>query len=122
MDFLLIGGGNVIPGKMREFQTWVRANSGTLGKLAAEHGYHLVGIYVSIFTSEKHSGACKTVWRLDSYGALDRMAAAAAKPSDLSRLIEEMDGFFDVRLGADWSGELLKSVADATITSDYPEA
>jgi hypothetical protein len=122
MDFLLIGGGNVIPGKMREFQTWVRANSATLAKLAAEHGYQLVGVYVSIFTSEKHSGACKTIWRLDSYGALDRMAAATSKPSDLSRLIDEMDGFFDVRIGSDWSGELLKSVSDATITSDHPEA
>jgi hypothetical protein len=50
------------------------------------------------------------------------MAAATSKPSELSRLIDEMDGFFDVRIGADWSGELLKSVSDVTVTSDHPEA
>jgi len=122
MDFLLIGGGNVIPGKMREFQKWVRANSGSLGRLASENGYELVGIYFSMFTSEKHSGACKTVWRLDSYGAMDRMAAAPPKSPELARLLDELDGFFDVRIGADWSGELLKSVSDITVTSDHAES
>src|SRR4030042_1113218 len=105
MDCLLIGGGNVIPGRMREVQAWVRANSATLGKLAAEHGYQLVGMYVSIFTSEKHSGACKIIWRVDSYGALDRMAAAASKTSDSSRLFQERDGFFEGPTGPDGEGE-----------------
>ena len=112
----------MIPGKMREFQKWVRANSGNLGKLAAEHGYQLVGIYFSMFASEKHGGACKTIWRLDSYGAMDRMAAAPTKSPELARLLDELDGFFDVRIGADWSGELLKSVSDVTVTSDHPES
>jgi hypothetical protein len=122
MDFLLIGGGNIIPGKARAFQAWVRANSGSLGKLAAEHGYQLLGIYFTMFGSEKHSGSCKVVWRLDSYGAMDRMAAAPTKSPELARLIDELDGFFDIRIGADWSGELLKSVSDATVTSDHPES
>ena len=109
------------PAGCREFQAWVRANSGSLGKLAAENGYQLVGIYFSMFGSEKHSGACKTVWRLDSYGAMDRMAAAPAKSPELARLLDELEGFFDIRIGADWSGELLESVSDATVTSDHPE-
>lgn len=121
MDFLLIGGGNVVPGKLREFQAWVRANSASLRKLTAENGYELVGVYSSMFTSEKHSGNCKLVWRLDSYGGMDRMAAAPTKSPELARLLDELDAFFDVRVGTDWSGELLKSMADVTITSDHPE-
>ena len=81
----------------------------------------MVGIYASMFSSEKHSGDFKSVWRLDSYGAMDRFAAAMGENPELARLMDEMGKFFDVRLGADNSSELLKSVADITIWADYPE-
>jgi len=120
MDFLNIGGFNVPPGKNREFQEWVRANSAALAQ-AMPKGIELVGIYASVFSSEKHSGGYKAVWRLDSYGALDRFVAAMGENPELARLMDELGKFGDVRLGADYSSELLKSVADVTIWADYPE-
>ncbi len=120
MDFLNVGGFSVPPGKNQEFQAWVRANSAALGK-AMPKGIELVGIYASMFSSEKHSGNYKMVWRLDSYGAMDRFAAAMGENSELARLMDELGKFNDVRLGADYSSELLKSVADITIWADYPE-
>ena len=120
MDFLNVNGFNVPPGKNQEFQAWVRANSAALAK-AMPKGIELVGIYASMFSSEKHSGDYKIVMRLDSYGALDRMAADLDENSEGARLIGELWKFSDVRLGADYSSELLKSVADITIWADYPE-
>lgn len=120
MDFLNIGGFNVPPGKNLEFQEWVRANSSALAKALPE-GIELLGIYASMFSSEKNSGDFKAVWRLDSYGAMDRFAAAMGENPELARLMDEMGKFFDIRLGAGNSSELLKSVADITIWADYPE-
>ena len=120
MDFLIINGFNVPAGKNRDFQNWVRANAAALSRSAPD-GIELVGIYASMFSSEKHSGFYKSVWRMDSYGAMDRFAAAAGENSEFARLLDEFGAFGDVRLGADFSGELLKSVADITIWSDYPE-
>ena len=120
MDFLNIGCFSVPPGKGQEFQDWVRANSAALAEAAPE-GIELVGIYASMFSSEKHSGHFKVIWRLDSYGAMDRFSAAIGENPELARLMDEMGKFADVRLGADYSNELLKSVADITIWADYPE-
>ena len=71
-------------------------------------------------STEKHSGQYKVIWRLDSFDALDRLAAAIENP-EFARLAGEAISFGDVRLGADGSNELLKSVADITIWADYPE-
>ena len=120
MDFLNVGGFSVLPGKSLEFQAWVRANSAALAQAMPE-GTGLVGIYATMFSSEKHSGGYKAVWRLDSYGALDRFVAAMGENPELARLMDELGKFGDVRLGADYSSELLKSVADVTIWADYPE-
>lgn len=120
MDFLVINGFNVPPGKNREFQKWVRENSETFAKNMPE-GWEFVGVYSSMFGSEKHSGNYKSVWRLDSYGAMDRFAAAAGEDTEFARLLDEFGAFSDERLGADSSSELLKSVADITIWADYPE-
>jgi hypothetical protein len=120
MDFLVINGFDIPSGKSRKFQEWIRANSDALAKNVPE-GVEYVGTYSSMFTSEKHSGSYKTVWRLDSYGAMDNFAAAAREDSEFARLLDEYGSFGDVRIGADFSGELLKSVADITIWADYPE-
>jgi hypothetical protein len=120
MDFLNVNGFNVPPGKNLEFQAWVRANSAALAK-AMPKGIEFVGIYASMFSSEKHSGDYKMFLRLDSYGAMDRFAAAMGENSEGARLMDELGKFFDVRLGADYSSELLKSVADIIIWADYPE-
>jgi len=120
MDFLEIGGFSVPAGKSLEFQRWVRTNSASLGRAMPE-GTELVGIYATVFSSEKGSGDYRLVFRLDSYASLDRFSAAMAEDSEFSRLMGELGDFGDVRLGADHSDELLKSVADVTIWGDHPE-
>lgn len=120
MDFLVTNGFDVTPGKNRDFQEWVRKNAAALNDSAPE-GIELVGIYASIFGSEKDSGFYKAFWRMDSYGAMDRYAAAAGDESDFARLLEELGAFGDFRIGAGYSSELLKSVSDITIWADIPE-
>jgi hypothetical protein len=105
---------DIEPGKGREFQEWVKANSTALSDNSPE-GIELVGIYAVMFSSEKQAGNYRLVWRLDSYGAMDRFAAAVPENAELGRLLGELDSFTDQRLGTGFSNELLKSVADTTI-------
>ena len=120
MEFLTVGGFNVRSGQNIEFQKWVIANAAAPSENTPD-GIELVGIYAAVFSSEKNSGFYKTIWRLDSYGALDRFAAAAGEDSEFARLLNELGSFGDARLGASFSGELLKSVSDVTIWADVPE-
>ena len=120
MDFLAISGFDVKPGKSRDLQEWVRANSEALSANAPE-GIDLVGIYAAMYSSEKLTGHYRIVWRLDSYGAMDRFAAAVPENPELARLFEELDSFIDDRLGTGSSNELLKTVADTTIWGDIPD-
>jgi len=120
MDFLNVSGFSVLPGRNLEFQAWVRANSSALA-VAMPEGIVLGGVYARMFSSEKHSGDYKVVWRLDSYGAMDRFTAAMGEDPELARLMDELGSFYDVRIGADYSDELLKSVADITIWADHAE-
>ena len=120
MDFLNVSGFSVLPGKNLELQAWVRANSAALAQAMPE-GIELVGIYAAMFSSEKHSGDYRLIFRLDSYGAMDRFSAAMGEDKELARLMDELGNFGDLRLGADRSDELLKSVADITIWADHPE-
>ena len=120
MDFLNVSGFGVLPGKNREFQAWVRANSAALTEAMPE-GMELVGIYATIFTADKHGGDYKAVWRFDSYGAMDRFTAAMGDDPELARLMEELGSFYDMRLGVGYGDELLKSVADVTIWADHAE-
>ena len=120
MDFLNIGGFDVRPGENVAFQKWVRENIEALRDNMPQ-GTELVGIYAAMFTSEKDTGQYRVIMRLDSYGAMDTFAAAAAEDPELVRLLGEMASFGDVRIGAGGSGELLKSVVDITIWADEPE-
>jgi hypothetical protein len=120
MDFLNIYGFDVPPGKTREFQAWVKENFDALAA-AMPKGNQLLGIYATMFSSEKESGSFKIITRMDTYGAMDGFAAAAGQNTEFARLLEEFGSFGDNRLGANFSSELLKSVSDITIWSDNPE-
>ena len=120
MDFLYISGFDLPPGKSRQFQSWVQQNFKAL-QAAMPKGNELVGIYAVMFSSEKESGSYKMVIRLDSYGAMDSFAAAVQANPDLNRLMDELGSFGDVRLGANFSTELLKSVSDISIWADPAE-
>ena len=111
MDFLSIGGRQHHPrpdaanskrGFVRILEAW--------GNWPPRMGVLLVGIYFSMFGSEKHSGACKTVWRLDSYerDGSDGCCPPSKCP-ELARLLDELEGFFDIRIWSRLERELLEN-------------
>jgi hypothetical protein len=75
-----------------------------------------LGTFAMVFTSEKQSGFYKSYLELDSYGAMDRLAAATKDASsDFGRLLRESTAFGDYDLNAPWSNGLYKAVVDASI-------
>jgi hypothetical protein len=98
-----------------DLQQWVAAN---FDRFAASYpeGMELIGIFVTVFTSEKNAGDVRMLERLDSYGALDRMAAAGKDLNgDFGRLFHEFLSFMDPTSTAAWSATLLKDMVDATV-------
>ena len=69
-----------------------------------------------MYSSEKSSGWYRTLIELDSYAAMDRLAALNKdSSSEYGRLLRESARFGDYDLAAPWSNSLLKDVIDATI-------
>jgi hypothetical protein len=70
-----------------------------------------------VFGSDYSGGGWRDLFRIDSYGALDRMAAEAKRPgSELARLQHEGSRFIDLdRRPERWTHNLYKNVVDATI-------
>jgi hypothetical protein len=115
MRFILEQGFTVKVGMEEAYQQWMLENE---PKLAAAHpeGMRYLGTFVVVFASEKESGFYRTLVELDSYGAMDRSAAAFKDPdSEFGKLLREASKFGDFDLRAPWSNSLYKAVVDATI-------
>ena len=71
---------------------------------------------------QKLSGSWRDLFRIDSYAALDRMAAEGRRPgSELARLQRESGRFIDLTRGPErWTHNLYKNVVDATIIDVEP--
>src|SRR5579859_7310949 len=96
MRFIQVQGGSVRTGSHKAFQEWVEANE---QKLAAAYpeGTSLLGIYAAVFSSEKEAGSYFTLEQVDSYAALDKLAALAKDPnSELGKLIRKFVSFLDL--------------------------
>jgi hypothetical protein len=105
----------VPPGMEEEHQSWVQANEEALGA-AAPRGTRLLGIYSNVFSSEKNAGFYRLFVQLDSYAAMDTLAAAMKDASsDFGRLVREHSRFWDPDYSAPFSNALHKAVVDATI-------
>ena len=113
MDFIDVQGYTVKTGKLAEFQAWLAANEKEI-RNAAPEGTEYIGTYAVTHTSEKHAGSVRTLWRLDSYGAQDRMAAAGKEDGPFRDLIIEFIAFVDED-SDNWSQTLLKAMVDATV-------
>ena len=121
MRFVEIQGFCIRLDRQVEFQNWLVENEERLRK-SYPPGIEYGGIYVAVFSSEKNAGEYYGIDFLDSYGAMDRAAAAGKDPtSDWVRLSEEFLQFVDTDRSAGSSHTLLKSVIDATIM-DVPIA
>ena len=115
MEFIQESGYSIRLGKEEEFQRWLEANEDRLAK-AYPKGCEYIGTFVVVSTSEKTAGGWRTLERLDSYGAQDRLAAAAKDTkSTFHKLWREAAAFFDPAREAHWSQTLVKRATDASI-------
>lgn len=115
MRFISESGYTVKLGEEEAHQKWLEQNEPALAASVPE-GVRYLGTFVMVFTSEKESGFYKTYLELDSYGAMDRLAAATKDASsEWGRLLRESSQFGDYDLAAPWSNGLYKAVVDATI-------
>ena len=115
MRFIQEFGFTIKIGKEEAYQQWLVDNESTLAA-AAPAGSKYLGTFTTVYTSEKQSGWYKTFIELDSYGALDTMAAdMKSETSEFGRLMREGSRFGDYDHAAPWSNGLYKAVVDATI-------
>jgi hypothetical protein len=115
MRFIQESGYSIKPAKAVAFQQWIIANEDRMAK-SYPPGTSLIGVFIAVFSSEKSAGELRVLEQLDSYGALDRLAALAKEPdSEYSRLWNEMFTFLKFEAADGWSSLLLKDVVDATV-------
>jgi hypothetical protein len=115
MRFIHESGFTVKIGQDEAHQRWLLENEEKLAKSYPE-GTRYLGTFSTVFSTDKQAGAYRTFVELDSYGAMDRMAAAAKDASsEFGRLNREWSAFGDYDLNAPWSLALHKAVVDATV-------
>lgn len=116
VDFISEDGYEVKFGMEEEYQQWVVDHADELRR-AVPKGVEYIGTYVMTWGSDLDKGSWRDLFRLDSYAALDRLAAASKDAeSPFGRLLREATGFLDMsRRPERWTHNLLKSVVDATV-------
>lgn len=115
MRFIQEIGFTIKVGQEEAYQQWMMENEAALAASVPE-GMKYVGTFAVVFSSEKKSGSYRTLVELDSYGALDRSAAAFKDPDgEFGKLLRESSKFEDYAVEAPWSNGLYKAVVDATI-------
>jgi len=115
MRFIQEFGYTVKVGQEEAHQKWLVDNDQALAK-SMPPGTRCIGTFAVVYSSEKSSGWYRTLIELDSYAAMDRLAALNKDPkSEYGRLLRESARFGDYDLAAPWSNSLLKDVIDATI-------
>lgn len=120
MRFIQETGFSVRVGREEAFQKWMAANE---ERIAAAYppGTSYIGMFATVFTSEKSAGGYRLLEGLDSYAALDTAAAAQKDPnSAYAKVWREAMQFMDPDPKADWSQTLLKAVVDAAIWDVEP--
>ncbi len=121
MRFIQDSSFTVKPDKIQAFQEWFVQNESRI-RGAYPEGTAFLGVFVTVFGSNKESGDVHYLEQLDSYGALDRLAAEGKKPdSEYSLFLNELLSFVVPDLNAPGGVVLLKDLVDATVF-DLPEA
>ncbi len=115
MNFVAEQGFDVKKGQSIEFQRWLADNEAALASACPE-GVEYLGTFANIFSSEKDSGAYRTLWAMDSYGAMDSFAEAMKEGGTFAQLVDAMARFFlDAVDGGDWSNILSRRVTTAAM-------
>lgn len=115
MRFIQEIGFTIKIGQEEAHKRWLVENEERFGK-AHPKGTRYLGTFSVVYSSEKQAGFYRSFVELDSYGAQDKLAAAAADADgDFGKLLRELTAFGDYDLQAPWSSGLYKAVVDATI-------
>ena len=115
MRFIQEFGFSIKVGEEEAFQRWLVENETALAA-AAPAGAKYLGTFGTVFTTEKRSGTYKMYMELDSYGAMDTLAATMKDATgDFGRLMRESTRWGDYDWNAPWSTGLYKAVVDSTI-------
>ena len=115
MRFISESGFSVKVGEEEAHQQWFEQNEAALAASTPE-GVTYLGTFITVMSTEKQGGFYKSYLELDSYAALDRLAAATKDASsEWGRLLRESSRFADYDYAAPWSAGLYKAVVDATI-------
>ena len=113
MDFIALYGYDLKEGKSEAYQQWLRDVDGEW-RAAMPEGTEYVGTYAAVHTSEKRAGQMYTIYRLDSYAAQDRLAAATSE-GPLGKIMNDSLEYVTFGAGSGWSNILLKSMSDAVV-------
>jgi hypothetical protein len=115
MRFIQESGFTIKVGQEEAHQQWLAENEERLAR-AHPDGTRYIGTFAVVFSTDKDSGLYRSFIELDSYGAMDRLAAASKDASsEFGRLMREWSAFGDWDLNAPWSNGLYKAVVDASI-------
>jgi hypothetical protein len=114
MNFIQAQGFDVKKGQTAALQKWLEANE---EKISADcpDGISYEGTYAVVQTSEKTTGAVLSLWRMESYGAMDAFSAAMKEGGSFARLMEEFTEFLDQERDANWSSFLARRMTDTAI-------
>ena len=115
MRFIQEFGYTVKVGQDEAHQQWVVENGKALAK-SMPAGTRYIGTFAVVLGTEKNAGSYRVLFELDSYGAMDKLAALTKDPkSEYGRLVRESTKFGNNEVGAPWSATLLKDVVDASV-------
>jgi hypothetical protein len=106
--------------RQTEFQDWLRKNEGRI-RSSYPAGTEYGGVYAAVYSSEKQAGEYFWLDILDSYGAMDTLAALGKDAdSEYAKVGREMMEYIDFDRASPYSRTLMKAVVDATIV-DAPK-
>ena len=114
MQFIHEQGFDIHEGEEHAYQRWLAENEAAIAAACPE-GVEYLGTFYAMFSDSRTAGTYRMLWRYDSYGAQDRMAAEMAGDTAMARLVHEGLRFVDMRNDRNGSNQLLKLVTDATI-------
>lgn len=118
MKFIVENGFDIKKGKAAEYQKWLADNHEKLAASAPD-GFEYLGTFVNIFNSTPESGSFRTLWALDSYGAMDNFADSVKGGGTFAELVDTMAGFtLDPQDGGHTSNVLSRNVTDSAIWGD----
>lgn len=118
MKFIVENGFDISKGQAAEFQKWLADNEEKLAGSAPD-GFEYLGTFANIFSSNPETGSFRTLWALDSYGAMDNFANHMKAGGSFAELMDTMAGFIlDPQDGGHTSNALSRNVTDTAIWGD----